>query len=88
VLQSGEKTNIYRFLVQKPEGKRPIGRNRHRWADNIKMHIHVHSKYCCGGLHFLLQARYKDVEHLRQKQISTNMCFYLKVLECDYDLKT
>jgi hypothetical protein len=44
VLQSGEKTNIYRFLVQKPEGKRSTGRTRHRWADNIKMHIHVHSK--------------------------------------------
>ena len=28
---------IYRILVGKPEGKRPLGRPRHRWEDNIKM---------------------------------------------------
>jgi hypothetical protein len=33
----GEKLNVYRFLVRKPEGKRPLGRCRHRWEDNIKM---------------------------------------------------
>jgi hypothetical protein len=33
----GEKRNIYRLLVGKPEGKRPLGRPRHRWMDNIKM---------------------------------------------------
>jgi hypothetical protein len=32
----GEKTNVYRLLVRKPEGKRPLGRPRHRWIDNIK----------------------------------------------------
>jgi len=69
------------FFVQKTEGKRPIGRTRHRWADNIKMHILVHSKYFCDGLHFLLQATYKDVKHLRHKQVSTNMCFHLKIIK-------
>jgi hypothetical protein len=33
----GEKRNAYRILVGKPEGKRPLGRFRRRWADNIKM---------------------------------------------------
>jgi hypothetical protein len=33
----GEKRNAYRLLVGKPEGKRPLGRPRRRWVDNIKM---------------------------------------------------
>jgi hypothetical protein len=32
----GEKSNVYRLLVGKPEGKRPLGRPRRRWIDNIK----------------------------------------------------
>jgi hypothetical protein len=35
----GEKTNTYRLLVGKPEGKRPVGRPRHRWVDNIMMDL-------------------------------------------------
>jgi hypothetical protein len=35
----GEKRNAYRILVGKPEGKRPLGRCRHRWEDNIKMDL-------------------------------------------------
>jgi hypothetical protein len=37
VARMGEKRNAYRLLVRKPEGKRPLGRPRHRWMDNIKM---------------------------------------------------
>jgi hypothetical protein len=37
VAQIGEKRNAYRLLVGKPEGKRPLGRPRLRWVDNIKM---------------------------------------------------
>jgi hypothetical protein len=33
----GEKRNVYRALMGKPEGKRPLGRPRHRWVDNIKL---------------------------------------------------
>jgi hypothetical protein len=33
----GEKKNAYRLLVGKPEGKRPLGRPRRTWADNIRM---------------------------------------------------
>jgi hypothetical protein len=35
----GEKGNVYKLLVGKPEGKRPLGRPRRRWIDNIKMDL-------------------------------------------------
>jgi hypothetical protein len=35
----GEKRNVYRLLVGKPEGMRPLGRPRHRRTDNIKMDL-------------------------------------------------
>jgi hypothetical protein len=35
----GEKRNVYRLLVGKPEGKRALGRPRRRWVDNIKMDL-------------------------------------------------
>jgi hypothetical protein len=35
VARIGEKRNTYRILVGKPEGKRPLGRPRRRWVDNI-----------------------------------------------------
>jgi hypothetical protein len=34
-----EKRNAYRIFVGKPEGKRPVGRPRRRWVDNIKMDL-------------------------------------------------
>jgi hypothetical protein len=36
---NGEKRNAYRILAGKPEGKRPLGRPRRRWEDNIKMDL-------------------------------------------------
>jgi hypothetical protein len=36
VARMGEERNVYRLLVGKPEGKRPLGRPRRRWIDNIK----------------------------------------------------
>jgi hypothetical protein len=33
----GEKRNVYRLLEGKPEGKRPLGRPRHRWIDDIEL---------------------------------------------------
>jgi hypothetical protein len=35
----GEDREVYRVLVGKHEGKRPLGRPRHRWEDNIKMDL-------------------------------------------------
>jgi len=35
----GERRGVYRVLMGKPEGKRPLGRPRHRWEDNIKMDL-------------------------------------------------
>jgi len=39
VSRVGERRGIYRILVEKPEGMRPLGRPRHRWEDNIKMDL-------------------------------------------------
>jgi hypothetical protein len=35
----GEKRNAYRILVGKPDGRRPLGRPRRRWVDNIKIYL-------------------------------------------------
>jgi hypothetical protein len=35
----GEERGVHRVLVGKPEGKRPLGRPRRRWEDNIKMDL-------------------------------------------------
>ena len=35
----GGKRGVYRILVGKPDGKRPLGRFRHRWEDNIKLDL-------------------------------------------------
>jgi hypothetical protein len=39
VARMGEDRGVYRVLVRKPEGKRPLGRPRRRWVDNIKMDL-------------------------------------------------
>jgi hypothetical protein len=39
VARIGEKRNVYRILVGKPEGKRPLGKPRHGWVDDIKMDL-------------------------------------------------
>jgi hypothetical protein len=43
----GEGRGMYRNLVVKPEGKRPLGRPRHRWDYNIKIYL---QKLVCGGM--------------------------------------
>jgi hypothetical protein len=42
----GERRGVYRVSVGKPEGKRPLGRLRRRWEDNIKMDL---QEVVCGG---------------------------------------
>jgi len=46
VVCMAEGRGMYRVFVGKPEGKRPLGRPRHRWEDNIKMNV---QKVGCGG---------------------------------------
>jgi hypothetical protein len=42
-----EKRGVYRFFMEKPEGKRPRGRPRRRWVDNIEMDL---QEVGCGGM--------------------------------------
>jgi hypothetical protein len=44
----GEKRNVYRLLVRKPEEMRPLGRLRHRWIDNTKMDLFRERIEYCG----------------------------------------
>jgi len=46
----GERRGVYRVLVGKPEGKRPLGRPRGRWEDNIKMEL---QEVGCGGVDWI-----------------------------------
>jgi hypothetical protein len=39
VARMGENRNAYSLLVRKPEGKRPLGRPRRRWVDNVRMDL-------------------------------------------------
>ena len=45
VARMGERKGVYRVLVGKPEGKRPLRRPRRRWEDNIKMDL---QEMVCG----------------------------------------
>jgi hypothetical protein len=44
---TGERRGVYRVLVGKPEGKRPLGRPRCRWEDDIKTDL---EEVGCGGM--------------------------------------
>ena len=39
MVRMGEERGVYRVLVGKPEGRRPLGRTRRRWVDNIRMDL-------------------------------------------------
>jgi hypothetical protein len=49
----GELTGTYRVLVGKPEGKRPLGRPRCRWEDNIETDLQKIGLVACSGLIWL-----------------------------------
>jgi hypothetical protein len=53
----GEGRCEYKVLVRKPEGKRPMGRPRHRWEDNIKAYI---QEVGCGGMDWTELAQNRD----------------------------
>jgi hypothetical protein len=46
----GERRGVYRVLVGKPQGKRPLGRFRRRWEDYIKMDL---KEVECGGVDWI-----------------------------------
>jgi hypothetical protein len=48
---------VYRVLVRKPEGKRPLGRPRRRWEDNIKIHL---QEVGCGDMDWTELAQERD----------------------------
>ena len=56
VARTGEGRGVHRVLVGKPEGKRPLGRPRRRWEDNIKMDLQEVGR-CCGDWMELAQDR-------------------------------
>jgi hypothetical protein len=53
----GEGRGVHRFLMGKPEGKRPMGRPRHRWEDNIKLDL---QEVGCGGIDWIELAQDRD----------------------------
>jgi len=54
VARMGEGRGVYRVLVVKPEGNRPLGRPRCRWEDNIKMDL---QEMGCGGMDWIKLAQ-------------------------------
>jgi hypothetical protein len=53
----GESRGVYRILVGKPEGKRPLGRRRRSWEDNIKMDI---QEVGCRGMDWIKLTQDRD----------------------------
>jgi hypothetical protein len=53
----GERRDVHRVLVGKPKGKRPFGRSRRRWEDNIKMDLHEMGR---GGMDWIGLAQDRD----------------------------
>ena len=58
VAHMGEERGVYRVLVGKPEGKRPLGRPRRRWVDNIRMVLQ--EVVGCGYMNWIGLAQDRD----------------------------
>ena len=52
-----KRKGVYRVLVRKPEGKKPLGRPRHRWEGNIKIDL---PEVGCGGADWIELAEDRD----------------------------
>ena len=57
VARMGEERGVYRVFVWKPEGRRPLGRPRNRWVDNIRMD---HQEVGCGYMDWIGLAQDRD----------------------------
>jgi len=53
----GERRGICRVLVGKSEGKKSLGRSRHRWGNNIKLHL---QEVGCGGMDWIELVLHRD----------------------------
>ena len=67
----GERRGIYRVLMGKPEGKRPLRRPRHRWQENIKMDL---QEVGCGNMDWIELANDGD-----RWRALVNAVMYLRV---------
>jgi hypothetical protein len=67
----GDRRGVDRVLAGKPEGRRPLGRPRRRWDDDIKMDL---QEVGCGGVDWIELA--KDMDRLRAL---VNAVMYLRV---------
>ena len=56
-MRMGDRRGVYMVLVGKPEGKRPLGRPRRRWEDNIKMDL---QEVGCGDMDWMVLAQDRD----------------------------
>jgi hypothetical protein len=69
----GEGSGVYRVLMGKPEGKRPLGRHRRRWKDNIKADLH---EVGCGwtfGFHKTRGISWLDANRLVYQEVLCSM---------------
>jgi len=57
VARMGEERGVYRVLVRKPDGKRPLGRPKRRWVDNIRMYL---QEVGCGYMDWIGLAQDRD----------------------------
>jgi len=57
VARTGEERRVYRVLLGKPEGRRPLGRPRRRWVDTIKVDL---QKVGCGYMDWIGLAQDRD----------------------------
>ena len=71
VARMGARRGVYRVLVGNPEGKRPLGRPKHRWEDNIKMDL---QEVGYGGIDWIELAQDRD-----RRQTLVNAVMNLRV---------
>ena len=57
VARMGKRKCVYRVLLGKPEGKKPLGRPRNRWEDNMKIDL---QEVVCGGMDWIKLAQDRD----------------------------
>jgi hypothetical protein len=75
-----ERRGVYRVLVGKPEGKRPLGRLKRRWKDNIKMDLR---KTGIDGANWIQltqdRVQWRAYEHGNEPSVSISRIFFDKL---------